>query len=214
MNTISQKKNTFHSPPADSAPSVWREMRGGFGADARFAEPVDRAEKAGDEGCGGAEVDVLGRAELLDLAGVHDGEPVGEREGFLLIVGDEEEGDAGLALHGFELGAHLLAEFGVEGGEGLVEEEQAGFEDEGAGERDALLFAAGELGGEAVAFGGELDEVEGAEGAGLGVFDAAFAEAEFDVAKGGEVREEGVVLEDGADVALPGFEGVDGCAVE
>ena len=89
-----------------------------------------------------------------------------------------------------------------------------GFEDEGAGKGHALFLAAGELGGEAVAFGFELDHFEGFEGFALWVGDAAFFEAELDVLEGGEVGEEGVILEDGADVAAPGFEVIDDGAIE
>ena len=82
------------------------------------------------------------------------GDAIREGEGLFLIVGDEEEGDADAALEALEFGADLFAEVGVEGGEGLVEEEDFGLEDEGAGEGDALFFAAGEFGGEAVGLAG------------------------------------------------------------
>ena len=107
-----------------------------------------------------------------------------------------------------------LRSLGSRAARGSSRRSRLGFEDERAGEGDALFLAAGELGGKAVAFGGELDEFESAQGAGFGVLGAALAESEFDVAEGGEMGEEGVVLEDGADVALVGFEVVDGGAVE
>ena len=129
-------------------------------------------------------------------------------------MGDEQEGDAGLALEGFEFEAHLLAQFGIEGGEGLIEQEHIGLEHEGAGEGDALAFAAGELGGAALFLAGEADEGDGFADAAFDFRDAVALEAEFDIGAGGEVGEEGVVLEDGADVAFVGRVVVDGLAIE
>ena len=129
-------------------------------------------------------------------------------------MGDEQKGDAGFALHGFQLGAHLFAEFGIEGGEGLVEEEQPGFEGDGAREGHPLFFAAGKLGGIAIVLGRQAGLIRGLEG----LFDWLFAmrrsRSPIRRAEGGEVGEKGVVLEDGGDVALVGFESVDAGAVE
>jgi hypothetical protein len=187
---------------------------GCLGTDADGADPIDRAKKAGNELRAGTEVDVFGGADLLDKAAVHDGNLVGHGKGFALVVRDEQEGDADAALEGFELDAHLFAALGVEGGEGLVEEEDFGFEDNGAGESDALALAAGELAGATVLFAGEADEVEGTLDAAVDVFGAVAAESELDVFAGGEVGEEGVALEDGADVPLVRFAVVDDLAVE
>ena len=67
---------------------------------------------------------------------------------------------AGSAQDVNEAGAQGGADFGVEGGEGFVEEEEAGFGRERARERDALALAAGEFAGKAVGDVGEFDEVE------------------------------------------------------
>ena len=119
----------------------------GFGPHAGLAEPVDGAEEARDERRGRTQIDFLGSAELLDAALVHYRDLVGHRERFFLIVRDEEKSDAGLALHGFQFGAHFLAELGIERGQGLVEQQHLRLEHERAGERHTLLLAAGELGG-------------------------------------------------------------------
>jgi hypothetical protein len=55
--------------------------------------------------------------------------------------------------------AQFLAHLCVERTEGLVEQEDARLDREGAGERDALSLAAGELAGVALAEAGKLDEV-------------------------------------------------------
>ena len=91
---------------------------------------------------------------------IHDGEPVGHGERLLLVVRDQQEGDADAALQGLEFDAHLLAQLGIERGQRLVEQQHVGLEDQGAGERDALPFAAGKLRGTAVLLAGEADEFE------------------------------------------------------
>jgi len=48
------------------------------------------------------------------LGAVHDGDPIGHRERFLLIVRDVDEGRPKLGLDPLELELHLLAEFHVE----------------------------------------------------------------------------------------------------
>ena len=70
--------------------------------------------------------------------------------------------------------SHAAAELGVEVGEGFVEEQDLGFQDDGAGDGDALLLAAGEFAGQAVFEAGEADEAEffGGAGFGFGAFEA------------------------------------------
>ncbi len=63
---------------------------------------------------------------------------------------DEDGGVASLLLHLLNQLPHLLAEAGVEGAQGLVQEQQARLGDERARQRHPLLLAAGELAGTAV----------------------------------------------------------------
>ena len=105
-------------------------------------------------------VDLGGRAELGDVALVEDRDAVGHRQGLVLVVRDEDERDADLALDLLELHLHLLAQLEVERAERLVEEQDLGAVDEGAGERDALALAAGQLRGRAVAVGAEPHRLE------------------------------------------------------
>ena len=85
---------------------------------------------------------------------------------------------------------------GVDGGEGFVHEVDFGILDEGAGEEDPLLLAAGELGDLAV---GELADADLFEG-GAGLFTLGFADAfeptEFAVGSHGDNVE-------GADREIP-----------
>ena len=103
------------------------------------------AEEFRDVAVLGAVIDVAGRAGLADFALLHHHHEIGERDRFELGVGDVHEGNAELALHVAQLLAHLDAQELVERGKRLVEQEDARLGDGGAGERDALLLAAGEL---------------------------------------------------------------------
>ena len=96
-------------------------------------------------------VEVGGRADLLDPAVVHHGDRVGHRHRLLLVVRDVHERDADLPLDALELDLQLLAQAQVERAERLVEQQRPRAVDERAGERDALLLAAGQLRGLALA---------------------------------------------------------------
>ena len=55
---------------------------------------VVAANEACDEGRGRMFVHRLGIGKLLDMTVEHDGDAVGHRHGFFLVVRDEHEGDA------------------------------------------------------------------------------------------------------------------------
>ena len=80
-------------------------------------------------------------APLLDPPFVEHRDPVGHRQRFLLVVRHVHERDADLALDRLRLDLHLLAQLEVERAERLVEEEDAGAVDDGAGEADPLALA-------------------------------------------------------------------------
>ena len=170
-------------------------------------EEVGFTDEVSDETVDGLAVELGGGALLLEDAEFHDGDAVGHGEGFFLVMGDVDGGDAGFFADAADFGAHFEAEFGVEVGEGFVEEHTFWAEGDGAGEGDALLLTAGELVGFAVAEVGHLDEFEGlvdASGAFL-AFDFADIEAEADVVADGHVGPECVGLEDHAGVAFVGW---------
>ena len=103
-----------------------------------------------------------------------------------------------------ELELHLLAQLQVERAERLVEQEHLRPVDEGAGDRDALLLAAGELARAAGAETGQADELQHLVDLALHVLpvDALPAQPEGDVLEDGQMREERVALEDGVHVPL------------
>jgi hypothetical protein len=99
--------------------------------------------------------------------GRQDEHAVGEVDGLGEVVGDGEGGEAVALPQAQELVVEAFAGEFVEGAEGLVEEEQLGAGDQGAGERGAHAHAARELGGVGVREFAEADEGEHAVDGGL-----------------------------------------------
>ncbi|MNE99838.1 hypothetical protein D3C80_1985710 [compost metagenome] len=56
--------------------------------------------------------------------------------------------------------AQVAADAGVQGAEGLVQQQQTGFDGQGAGQGDALALAAGQLAGIAAAVTLQLDQAQ------------------------------------------------------
>ena len=90
-------------------------------------------------------VDLGRRPDLREPAAVHHRDAVGDGHRLLLVVGDDDEGDAEPALQFHQLELRLLAQLLVERGQRLVEQQHARALGQRAGERDALALAAGEL---------------------------------------------------------------------
>ncbi len=173
-------------------------------AGALAGDAAHGADELGDEGGGRAGVQLGGGGALLQPAGPQDGDPVGHRQRLLLVVGDEQGGDPQLLLEAADLLAQRQPHLGVQRGQRLVEQQDARLEGERAGERDALLLAAGHL--VRVAAGvlrkaDQLQQLLGALGP-LGLAGAAHPQTEGDVVGGGQVREQAVGLEHHAGVAL------------
>jgi len=178
------------------------------------AEHVDRAEEAHDERAGGLLEDLGRRPLLLDAAGVHQHHPVGDLEGLLLVVGDEDAGHVQLVVEPAEPAAQLLAHPGVQGAEGLVEEQHLGPGGERPGQGHALPLAAGELVRVAPGQPLELHQREQLLHPRLHLGPGALADPERkgDVVPHGHVAEEGVVLEHQPHVPVAGAPAVDGRA--
>lgn len=157
-------------------------------------------------GVAGRSYNSAGAAHCSSLPAVQDGDPVGHRQRLHLVVGDEHGGDAEGQLEPADLLAQVRPHLGVQRGERLVEQEHARAQCQGAGERDALLLAAGHLVRVAVAVVGEPHQVQefGGPLAALGRADLAHAQAEGDVVARAQVREEAVRLEDHPGVAAVG----------
>src|SRR5690606_22267760 len=56
-------------------------------------DQVDRADETGGEATGWLLVNLVGRTDLADLAGIHDGDAVRHGHRLFLVVGDHDAGD-------------------------------------------------------------------------------------------------------------------------
>jgi hypothetical protein len=135
-----------------------------------------------------------------------EGQLIGDAAGEAHLVGDQDE----IAAFGSKFGDHVEdfgGHFRIEGGGGFIEEEELGADGHGAGDGDALLLAAGEFGGALVGMGFQLEPAEQVEGLIPGLARGELVddfEGEGEVAEGGEVGEEIVVLknEPGSEAVL------------
>ena len=121
---------------------------------------VHQPHEVGDHAVCRVGIDLERRAVLLQAPAAHHRDLIGERQRLGLVVRDVDEGDAGAALQLLELGAHALAQLGVEIGQRLVEQQDRRLDHQRARERDALLLAARELVGVAALEAGEIDQRE------------------------------------------------------
>src|SRR5258705_364651 len=123
-------------------------------------QEVGGAHELGDELRGRVVVDDLRRGDLLDPPMREDAHAIGDGEGLLLIVRDEDRGGLRVPENGLDLLPHLRAKVGVQVGERLVEEQQGGSGRQRAGHRHPLLLPAGQLVRVAVAEPPQADQVE------------------------------------------------------
>ena len=89
--------------------------------------------------------DVAGRAVFDDSTGIHDRYVVGDRTHDGEIVGDEDIGDALLALQADKQVEDFCAHRDIERRHRLVEHDEVRLRRDGARDRDALALAAGNL---------------------------------------------------------------------
>ena len=143
-------------------------------------------------------VQLLGSAELLQLALVHDGDAVAHRHRLDLVVRHVDGRRAEALLQPEDLGTRLDAQRCVEVGERLVHEERLRLADDRPPERDPLALAAGELLRLALEEVAELERVGGLPDTpvDLGLGHAVVAKAEGEVVVHRHVWIEGVRLED------------------
>ncbi len=160
-------------------------------------EHVERADEVRDERRGRMLVDLARAAYLLDLPAVHDCDAVGHRKRLVLVVGDVHERRSQLGLDPLQLELHLLTELYVQRTQRFVEQQRGRLVDERAGQRHALLLAAGKLPRAPVLEPLELDDAQDLEHtpAVLLPGNALHLEPERDVVVDRHVREERVLLE-------------------
>src|SRR5690606_1157810 len=112
---------------------------------AGILEPPCRIDETLCIGMEGMVEEVGGRAELDDPTAVDHGDPVAHPRDDREIVAHEEPGDAERPAELAEKLEDARLDRDVEGGDGLIEDEEVGLEDDGAGDRHSLTFSAREL---------------------------------------------------------------------
>ena len=156
-------------------------------------------------------VQLFGRPDLLDSAAVEQHHPVRHFEGLVLVMGDEDRGDAEALLELAQLEAHPLAEHGVEIRQRFVEKEHGGLNHERAGESDPLTLPTAELAGQARLHTREPDHVEHPANPPRDprARRSPHPEPERDIVEDGLVGEQRIVLEHQTHVAVLGIEPCD-----
>ena len=102
-------------------------------------------DELGHEDVLGLVINIHRCADLLDDPFVHHHNGVAHGEGFFLVVGHIDEGDAQLLLHPLQLDLHPLAQLQIQGPQGFVQEQYLGPVHQGPGNGHPLLLAAGQL---------------------------------------------------------------------
>ena len=121
------------------------ELAGGDGAVVGGAgSEFGPAEQAGGFRVGGGGGDLAGRAGLAELAAGEDGEVGADGQCFVAVVGDVDGGDVQGGQEFGQQRAQVFAGGLVEGGQGLIEQQQAGLDGQRPGQGDPLAFAAGQ----------------------------------------------------------------------
>ena len=117
-------------------------------------------------------------------------------------MGDHDGGDAELVLELLDLVAQADAHLGVQGAQRLVQQQQSRRCGQGAGQGDALLLAAGQLGGVLGALVRHADQLQQLVDAGgdVRLGHLAVLQAVGDVLEDREVGEQRVGLEDDAEI--------------
>ena len=103
-------------------------------------------------------IDFRGLAGLQDLALPHADGPAAEQQGFGRLRRRVDEDRAGCFKNARQFGAQFLAQLVIEIGERLVQQHQIGALHQRAGNRGALLLAAGQLQRRAIQIRFQLQE--------------------------------------------------------
>ena len=179
-------------------------------------DDVALADEVGNEGVDRLVVNVRRGAYLLDIAVVHDNDAVAHGEGFLLIVGNVDEGQLQLLLYAAELYLHLLSQLQVKSPQRLVKEQHLGVIHQSAGNGDTLLLTSRKTVYGTLLKAHKVHQLKHfAYALHYLLFGSVLhAESEGDVLIDVEVGEKCISLEYGVDVALVGRNSVYALAVE
>ena len=149
-------------------------------------------------------VNVDRRADLFDVAALHDNNRVGHGQRFFLIVGDKDKRDADFLLDVFQFALHFLAQLEIQCTERLVEQQNFRLVDQRAGDGNTLLLTAGHLRDAALVKAAQTDQTQHALDLLLDdVFRLLFEiETESNIVIHVQMRKQRVFLEYRVDLAL------------
>ena len=175
-----------------------------------------KPHEIGDVDMIGPLVKILRRADLHDPALVHHDDPVGQRQRLVLIMRHVNGCRADLIVDAADFGAHLKPQLGIEIGQRLVHQHDRRPDDDGAGNRHALLLSAGQLPWQLVDLAFEPDQRQGLFDAlvGLAAANTLHGQPEADIAPYTHVREQRIALEHHAETAFFRLELVDTVAAQ
>ena len=101
------------------------------------------ADEVRHEGVFRLVINILGAADLLDAALIHDHDGIGHRQRLFLIVGHINEGNAHSLLNPLQFVLHILAQAKIQGTQRLIKQQYLGAVYQSAGNGHSLLLTAG-----------------------------------------------------------------------
>ena len=169
-------------------------------ADHLPTDEIPLANEAGHERRLRLVVKVVGRVPLLQAAFLEHANLVADGKGFFLVMGHQNGTGAAALENVANLMAQASAQLYVEVGKWLVEQQQLRLRCQCTGQGDPLLLAAGQFMRVAPAQTAQLDQLEHLfDDLGLA---GVLGDAEGNVLRHGQVREQRVILEHHADAAF------------
>ena len=166
-----------------------------------------RADEVTDEGVPGLLEQLDRRADLHDLAQIHDHHPIRDRQRLGLVVGDVDHRARQLLVQLLQLRAQHPFQMRIDHGERLVEHDDVDVgADQAAAERDLLLAVGGQAGSAVLQRRGQLQKLRDLPhpDIDIGFRDAAIAQREGQVVVDGHGVVDHRELEDLRDVAPVG----------
>ena len=123
-------------------------------------ERGDRPDETGDKAAGGVFIHFDGAADLFHLAPVHHRDAVRQGHRLFLIVGHNDECDAGAFLNRHQFKLRRLAQLLIQCGQGLIQQQQFGLPRQSPRKCHPLPLPAGNLVRFARGIGGQLHQFQ------------------------------------------------------
>ena len=172
---------------------------------------ITLTDEVGNKGVFRLVINIHGCADLLDAALRHYDNSVRHGKSFFLVMGNKNEGDTGSLLNLLQFLLHVLSQLKVESCQRLVQKQNLGLVDKGAGNGHTLLLAAGKAVDTALFKAAECNHGEHLSNLlmdfGFGAL--LLTQGEGHIFKNVQVREQGIALENGVYIALIGRNIVD-----